>query len=239
MCMILSVIAFGQNQRPKLLEEVEVIPPAFTGIKGVVTIIQEEEFESIEDYLSKNVQYPEESGEFLFEGTEVVQFVVTSSGEVTNFKVINSVSSEIDDEVIRVLKTTNGMWKPGSNNGKPVAMEKEVSIIFKIDETKERAETKDLAKIVERFYRKGSKNLLIKNKPKRALKYYDKGIVLLPNEKSLLLVRGLARFELGNQEGACRDWNRIKTLGGFESDPYLDNFCEMKGYAELIRMLEE
>ena len=50
---------------------------------------------------------------------------------------------------------------------------------------------------------------------------------------------GMCRYELGNEDGACEDWNKIKALGGIEADYQLDNFCEMKGYAELIRMLDE
>ena len=32
-----------------------------------------------------------------------------------------------------ILKTTNGMWKPGYNNNNPVDMTKEVSMIFYIE----------------------------------------------------------------------------------------------------------
>ena len=121
--MVMSIIAFGQEPK-QMLEEVEVTPPKFTGIEGVVTIIQNESIATIDDYLIKNIEYPEESVQRWLEGTAVVQFVVTANGEVTNFEVINSVSFDIDDELIRVLETTNGMWQPGLNNGRPVAMEK-------------------------------------------------------------------------------------------------------------------
>ncbi len=81
--------------------------------------------------------------------------------------------------------------------------------------------------------------LYVREKPEKALKRFDKGIALRPNEKCLLLGRGLAKFEIGDKDGACKDWNRIKSLGGFESDSFLDNFCEMEGYAELVKILKE
>ena len=79
----------------------------------------------------------------------------------------------------------------------------------------------------------------MKQSPKKALKYFDKGITLLPKEKSLLALRGLTRFELGDKDGALRDWTRIKTLGGFEGSEYIESYSGMKGYAEMTRVLEK
>jgi len=124
---------------------------------------------------------------------------------------------------------------PGYNNDQPVAMEKEVSIAFKIDNEG----TIDFYDLGQWYYKRGSTMLLIKDKPKKAVKSYDKAIVLLPNDKSLLIMRGLARFETGDKDGACRDWKRIKSLGSEQGDFYLDSFCEMKGYAEMVSILQE
>ncbi len=234
-CMFLSIITFGQvkNEYNDEIKGVKVSPPKFIGGLELLTILNKGEFGSFNDYMTKHFQYPEMSIEFLEEGTEVVQFVVTPQGEVTDFNIINSVSPEIDEEVIRVLKTTSKLWKPGLNNDKAVAMEKEVSIVFKLKNTT------DFIKRAEKFFTKGTKMLLVKDRPKLALKNYNQAITLRPNEKCILLGRGLAKYELGDKSGACRDWNRIKVLGGFEGDVYLDNYCKMKGYPEMISALQE
>ncbi len=241
LCMVVSIITFGQNQDQKLLEEVKVTPPKFVGSVLAMDHLDHKEDGSVEAHMKGIIQYPEEALRRYAEGTEVVQFTVTTKGEVTNFTIINSVSPEFDDEVIRALKTTNGMWKPGSNNGEPVAMEKELSISFKIDDSEDQnfSNLNDFKEDAQRYFSKGSILLLMKDKPKRALSFYDKGILLLPNEANLLLMRGLTKYELNDKEGACSDWNRLKALGGLSSDIYLENYCEMKGYAELIRVLEE
>lgn len=235
-CVLVSSIALGQNQKVEEMKnvleksEVEVTPPKFTGIEKVVSVQEKENIKPIADYLSKNVQYPEEAAKRWHEGTEVVEFVVSTTGEVTDFKVINSVSSEIDEELIRVLKTTNGMWNPGYNNGEPVAMQKEVSMIFKIDETKSFATQSKV------FFKNGSKYFLVSGKLKRALKSYDKGIKLLPNDKSLLLMRGFCRYELGYIEGARQDWQRIKDSGGVDMIEVLADYDmkNVKGYEEFM-----
>lgn len=229
--MIISSFAFGQDEKKVELGEVNVTPPKFLGveIEKPVTILG-----SLDAYLRDNLRYPDQAAKWSQEGTEVVQFVITPTGKVTDFTVINSVSPEIDREVIRVLQTTSGKWMPGSNNDKPVAMENEVSITFAVE-----GSTTDFLKTGELYFRKGSTLFLVKDKPKRAIQNYDKGLVFLPKDKSLLLMRGLARYDLGDKDGACRDWNRIKALGGDQGDFFLDSFCEMKGYAEMISILEE
>ena len=89
-------------------------------------------YESLNDYLSDRIAHPSQfSKRKKTEGTEVIQFDVTPEGELSQFRVINSVSPEIDEHVISVLKTTSGFWTPGENNGEPATMTREISVVFK------------------------------------------------------------------------------------------------------------
>jgi len=244
LCLTTSVITFGQEKKEYLneLREVKVTAPNFTGQKvlpKITTTTTEDELSPLKDYLLNNIQYPEQSKKMGKEGTEVVQFVVTPEGELTDFNIINSVSKEIDAEVVRVLKTTNQMWNPGMNNETPVAMEKEVSIAFKISTDDNLVNPTDFFLQAKRNFDNGSKKFFIKENNKSALRYYDKAMQYLPNDKAILLSRGMCRYELGDKNGACQDWNRIKTLGGIDGNVYLDNFCEFKGYADMISIFQE
>ena len=127
------------------------------------------------------------------------------------------------------------MWKPGFNDDKPVMMEKEISLVFKINDIG----INDFTVQAMSYYVNGSRMFFNKSNPKKALKYLDKGIILLPNDKALLVMRGLTRFEIGNKEGAIRDWTRVRTLGGIESQGYLDNYSDLKGYAEMVGIIEK
>jgi TonB family protein len=242
LCLTASVITFGQEKQELLNEirEVKVTAPIFTAEKVVpkITTTTENELSPLKDYLLKNIQYPEQSKRLGNEGTEVVQFVVTTEGEVTDFNIINSVSKEIDAEVVRVLKTTSQMWKPGMNNETPVAMEKEVSIAFNISLDDNPDNTTDFFIQAKRNFDIGSKKFFIKENNKSALRYFDKAMQYLPNDKAILLSRGMCLYELGDKNGACQDWNRIITLGGVESDAHLKNFCEKKGYNDMISVLQ-
>ena len=132
---LIAAFTYGQKQD---LQEVEVTAPQFTGIKNAVTQETVSSNFLIKNYLKDNVYYPENALNFGIQGTEVVQFTVTSEGNVADFQIINSICPEIDEEIIYFLKKTDGMWNPGYNNGKPVDMQQEVSLIFctEIDGTK-------------------------------------------------------------------------------------------------------
>ena len=234
-CMMFAIITLGQNQKQNLLQEIKCTPPRFTGIKGTVPILTEEKFQTIESYLMKQIEYPENDLTYLRQGTEVVSFVVAPTGDLSDFHVINSLSSQIDDQVINALKSTNGMWKPGFNDDKAVAMDKEISIVFKISDIG----LNDFQVLARKYYAHGSALLFTKSNPKKALRTLERGVTLLPSDKGLLVLRGLTRYELGNKEGALKDWTRVKTLGGFESEGYLENFENMKGYAEMTQILEK
>ncbi|MFY9151723.1 MAG: energy transducer TonB [Prolixibacteraceae bacterium] len=256
--LLICVLTFAQEKKDKKLdyadeiEGVNVTPPIFMGAERLRMTLQDEEFTSLNDYMKSQIVYPEKSKKWLDEGTEVIAFTVSEKGEVSNFQVINSVSPEIDEEVIRVIKTTDRMWNPGSNNGTPIAMEKEVSVVFNIGIDLAQADQVAFDSVAKRYFKKGNKKLFFKQDTRAALKNYDKAICYLPNDKCLLISRGMCRYELGDTHGACTDWNRIKTLGGSSvnydaagnrtnsvEDDYLQNFCGFKGYAELKSILQD
>jgi len=239
MCLISSVIIFGQEKMQYINETKggTVPPKSFTGAKELVTFLNKEETTSLNQYLQQHIKYPELSKKMLQEGTEVIQFVVTPRGEVTDFNVINSVSPEIDKEVIRVLKTTNKMWNPGIYDGDPVSIVKEVSIAFN-NMNESSGDFTDFVSLAKCYFDKGNKKFFVVKDNKSAIKNYDKAIRYLPNDKSLLVTRGMCKYELGDKNGACQDWNRVKTLGGFEGDVFLTDFCDFKGYAEMLTTLQ-
>lgn len=231
--MLIAGVTFGQNQKP--LIDLNSVQPVFNGTSAVNL---EEPSETINDYLKKYVEYPHISINCGLQGTEVIKFTVTPTGEITGFKVINRVCPKIDKEVIRVLKTTNGKWTPGSVNGEIVAMEQEVSLSFLL------YESNDLVQMATSFQKKGNKLMFVKKNPKKALKYFDRAIVFLPYEESLLAARGLCKYQIGDEEGAINDWNRLIVLAERnELDSNLEklpeNYFEMDGNASMMQIIKK
>ena len=226
--LLSSFTVLGQNQTINLPESV-ITAPEFTAN------FKTEGQGYLKNYLLSHLEYPESSLQWNEEGTSVVQFLVTAKGEITNVNIVNSVSRDIDREVIRVLMSTSGMWRPALENGQPVAKEREVSIVFAPGELN--PEQKFVKKAKESLAL-GNKQFFVKKNNKNALYFYDRAIRYVPNDKGLLVTRGMCKYQLGDKAGACKDWNRIKSLGGMEGDTYLDNFCEYTGFSEMIGMVQ-
>jgi len=236
LCLIISGLAYSQKEKDhKTLNQVEVAPPEFVGVHNATIFLNEKATHStlLMDYMKTKVEYPAIDIDRNNEGKEIIRFVVNPDGSLSDFTVINSVSSSIDAEVISALKTTDGMWKPGYNNEEFVPMEKEFSMVFKL------IGTRDLLSRATDQFKRGNKLLLIKEKPKRALQHFDQGLVYVPESTPLLFLRGLTRYELGDKEGAYQDWKSIRALGGIEADGWLEKYAEMEGYAEMIKTINE
>lgn len=84
-------------------------------------------------YLQQNTRYPTRALEAEISGTVMVNFVVTSKGQVRNVKTIGKkLGYGLEEEAIRVIKTMP-RWKPGKNNGKAVDVVMDVPTTFSID----------------------------------------------------------------------------------------------------------
>jgi TonB family protein len=206
----ITVFATGQNQNANDCDV--IVNPTFSSNE---TLIQGNSYVSIDEFILKFIEYPQESVSCKREGTEVVSFVVTASGEVTDIKIINSVCPKIDEEIIRVLSLTRGKWQPGKVNGEKAEMEKEISIAFKMHQSN------DFKKLALNSLKKGNE-MQMKGNFKKALKFYDQGINYLPHEYTLLAARGICRYESGDIAGAEQDWNRLEKLGFFEKENNMD-----------------
>ncbi len=171
-------------------------------------------------------------------GTSIISFVVNTNGELENFKVVNSVTPEVDQEVMRILASTDGMWRPGMNNGSPVNMEQEISLQIKIGDFNASSEC-NFVELAQRRFAKGNMLLMEKDRTRRALNQYTEGIRLLPNDQSLLMARGLCYYELGKYDEARTDWERLRSLGGVDmfDGEILAQFKNLEGYQMMSQIL--
>lgn len=71
-------------------------------------------------FMAMRIKYPEEAAKNGIQGRVIVRFVVNSDGAISRARVERGVSPELDAEALRVVGLLP-KWKPGRNNGKPVA----------------------------------------------------------------------------------------------------------------------
>ena len=68
-------------------------------------------------YLGRNIAYPDYEREHNIQGKVILTFIVEKNGELSNIKVLSSVSDNIDKEAIRVV-SESPKWIPGTEYGR-------------------------------------------------------------------------------------------------------------------------
>jgi regulator of sirC expression with transglutaminase-like and TPR domain len=90
-------------------------------------------------------------------------------------------------------------------------------------------------------FSKGAECFFEKGKAKRAEQLFTRGMTYMPHDQSLLLMRGLCRYERGNHEGAREDWTRLVELGSTVdmNKEFLSQAEGLEGYEALMAILKE
>lgn len=94
--------------------------PSFPGGKEALMI-----------YIAEHVVYPRDAIDNRIQGTVLLRFVVSSTGEVKNVEVTRSVDPLLDNEALRVIGAMP-RWKPGKQDGNPVPVWFAVPVAFVI-----------------------------------------------------------------------------------------------------------
>jgi periplasmic protein TonB len=84
------------------------------------------------EFLGVNIKYPEAAAKANVQGKVFVTFVVGSDGAVRDVKVLKGLGYGTDEEAVRVVKAMPN-WKPGSQDGKKVAVKYNLPISFQLD----------------------------------------------------------------------------------------------------------
>jgi protein TonB len=85
----------------------------------------------LQSYFSKNIRYPQKAINADIEGKVFVTFVVTSSGDVDDVKLLKGIGYGCDEEAIRVVKAMP-KWTPGKNGGREVKVRLNIPIVFRL-----------------------------------------------------------------------------------------------------------
>ena len=86
---------------------------------------------NLNQWLVQNMKYPVEAMNKKEQGKVIVQFIVSENGEVSEPKIIRSVSPALDKEACRIVLAMP-KWNPGKLKGKPVAVRFVLPITFRL-----------------------------------------------------------------------------------------------------------
>ena len=89
--------------------------------------------EALYKYLAENIKYPEQAKSDGIQGRVFVRFVIEADGSVTNAQVLRGIGGGCDEEALRVVEAMP-KWTPGMQQGKPVRVQFNLPITFKLQE---------------------------------------------------------------------------------------------------------
>jgi TonB family protein len=88
------------------------------------------EMNLVSDFLCAEVTYPEAALEAGVQGTVIISFIVTETGQVMETRIAEPVSPDLDAEALRLFSML--LWEPAVKLGQPVASTAEFSVPFNI-----------------------------------------------------------------------------------------------------------
>ena len=131
-------------EKPLMVDVTVDGTPAQDEVQAEESVVQGKVFDVVEqmpwfpggeqelmNFLMKNMKYPKEATDKGIEGRVIVQFVVDKDGSVVEPKVVKSVSPELDQEALRVIKMMP-KWQPGKQNGEVVRVKYHIPVSFRL-----------------------------------------------------------------------------------------------------------
>lgn len=108
------------DEGPKPIPTYLEVMPEFPGGQG-----------ELKRFLASNLVYPGSAIDAGIEGTVTLSFVINAAGEISDIRVVRSLTDACDKEAIRVVKKMP-TWIPGKQNGKAMPVRYSLPIKYKL-----------------------------------------------------------------------------------------------------------
>lgn len=179
------------------------------------------------DSVGKAIVYPFSAIQSKIVGTAVVSFILTPEGKITDYQIINSLSKDIDYELIKAFKGAEEIWLADPAEDKNYILY--VPVIFLLNKTKfpltshEAGFMMEEIKIEASVFDVGKANDYDNHVKKafrayehrnyrRAIRHLNELIERNPFSQELYKLRGFSYYKLKKYEEACQDYQKIKVL---------------------------
>jgi protein TonB len=130
----------NDSARNRNIDDISIIPdnqePVVPVEKEPETIVEEMPSfpggeEALFGFISQNLKYPDEAAKNNISGKVIIKFAVAADGSVKRIEVLRSINPLLDEEAMRVISMLP-KWRPGKQNGVPVAVWFFVPVNFKL-----------------------------------------------------------------------------------------------------------
>lgn len=93
-------------------------------------------FQAMSEFISTNLNYPQEAKEAGIEGRVFVSFIVEKDGSLSSIQLLRGIGYGCDEEAMAVVKKMP-KWKPAIQRGEPVRMRYQLPFVFKLENENE------------------------------------------------------------------------------------------------------
>ena len=179
--------------------------------------------QSLEVFLEAKKVYPETLRDAGIGGTVPLKFVVNEDGSLGAVRLVRMLHPELNAAAIATLRTTEGKWKPGEQNGKPVKVFATAVVVFSA------TTAKDKSTPTPKFYSPISNaDAYLRYQAgdyKEALPILEKTALEEPENKTLANYIAWCHYFLEDKEKACATWEAAKKLDKFFFNEMLKKYC--------------
>jgi len=127
-----SVMAGDTTRIPPEVDQMPVFPTCDVLPEGEQANCT---FKALYTFVADHLKYPEQERVKGIEGRGIASFVIGTDGLMRDIELVEKVSPGIDAEILRIMQELAkgpAPWAPGMKDGKPVAVQMKLPILFKL-----------------------------------------------------------------------------------------------------------
>lgn len=142
----------------ELFKVVEQMPrfPGCEGMTGSNSDKEECAKNKMLEHIYMNLKYPAEARKASIEGMVVIQFVIDTSGNIIEEKIVREIGGGCGQSALDVVSSMNHLaekWTPGKNKGKAVKVLYTLPVRFKLEDNTSPKEVKETKRYEEELYK--------------------------------------------------------------------------------------
>lgn len=219
---------FRMTYMPKNLFDLTYTPEAYRAKNGevVFTAIHgklEPQFMhktmSPVDYIFENFGFPEYR-----KGGFVVRFIVTATGELTGVRVIASSNDRYNENLVKAVLKTKGMWKPAEFKGEKVTTEVEYDFNLGYHDRTLTSEVDSLE--YSKMYLGYGLQFISTGSYRNASTYLKKAIDFNPLNVEAYFKHAEVSFALRRKEEGCESLSYLLLLEQKKAEPLYEKYCK-------------
>lgn len=169
-----------------------------------------------------------------------IQFVVDTNGNIHDVRCLQKVGYGVDEEGIRVVEKTNGLWIPAKKEFKKIEMSVVLPLAF-IEKDIYLEELELITDQLEKYNKPGAMDGNMANayyeagvqefnkgNTEKAIEYFNKAIIKKPCDVDALYNIAIIYLQKENMEYACKYWKQGRGCGDFELNRLYKENCKGK-----------